>query len=87
MDAKYREALGVPEDANIERISSENKMRKGQDVDIFFYDEKDAEGNVIATYEIHESTSIYPPQKLSVFYYKRSPNGNQIASGPLPNPY
>ncbi|WP_256665311.1 hypothetical protein [Pseudomonas sp. SLFW] len=35
--------------------------RKGEDTDIYWYDELNADGEVIATYEVTDSMSVYPP--------------------------
>lgn len=35
--------------------------RKGQDTDLYFYDEVNVVGEVVASYEVSDSTGIYPP--------------------------
>lgn len=71
MSDEYKKRIGIPENHTLERVSSNYKgARKGQDTDVYLYRELDADGNVVATYEIEDSTSTYPPFGRSISYSK-----------------
>ena len=71
MSDEYKKKIGIPDNHTLEMISSNWKgTRKGQDTDEYLYRELDAEGNVVATYEIKDSTSTYPPFGRSITYNK-----------------
>lgn len=84
MEENYRKYLGLAEDVHLVKTGSEWKQRRGQDTDFEYYEQHDAEGNVVAKYEIQDSTSMYPPQTRTVRYVKYGPDGKQIDSGELP---
>lgn len=42
-------------------VSYSTQLRKGQDADVYIYDELNSRGERIARYEVRESMSIYPP--------------------------
>lgn len=44
--------------------------RKGQDIDVYHFDVVDAEGEVVGSHEVRDSTSIYPPFERDVSLYK-----------------
>lgn len=79
----YKEKLGIPKINEFVRTSSKNEQRKGRDTDIYGYDEKNANGEVIAKYIVRDSMSIYPPQSTTVSYVKYDVNGEPIDSGNL----
>ncbi|EAA1969818.1 hypothetical protein ACVQXT_000579 [Escherichia coli] len=71
MSDEYKQKIGIPDDHTLELVSSNWKgARKGQDTDEYLYRELDTAGNVVATYEIKDSTSIYPPFGRSISYKK-----------------
>ncbi|EJT7705352.1 hypothetical protein VWS48_000763 [Cronobacter sakazakii] len=71
MSDEYKKRIGIPNEHTLELVSSNWKgARKGQDTDEYLYRELDAEGNVVATYEIEDSTSTYPPFGRSISYRK-----------------
>lgn len=84
MEAEYRQHIGIAADANLVQTNSEWKQKKGRDTDYEYYEERDAEGNVVAKYEIQDSTSMYPPFGRTVHYFKYAPDGTQIATGSIP---
>lgn len=47
------------------RKGGRSESRKGKDTDITTYDVVDGDGTVVATYEVRNSMSIYPPQTRS----------------------
>ncbi|ELY4098676.1 hypothetical protein SMY61_003192 [Cronobacter sakazakii] len=62
MSDEYKKKIGIPESHSLRQVSMEWKgQRKGQDIDVYVFDELDPEGNVVASYEVTDSTSIYPP--------------------------
>ncbi|MBB1274924.1 hypothetical protein [Psychromonas sp. SR45-3] len=79
----YKEKLGIPEQHELVRTSSKSEQRKGRDTDIYEYDEKNAEGEIIAKYIVRDSMSIYPPQSTTVSFVKYSPTGSKIDSDNL----
>lgn len=61
MSDEYKQKIGIPDDHTLELVSSNWKgARKGQDTDEYLYRELDAAGNVVATYEIKDSTVMLP---------------------------
>jgi len=71
MSDEYKKKIGIPDNHIFEMVSSDWKgARKGQDTDEYLYREIDEQGNVVATYEIKDSTSTYPPFGRSIDYKK-----------------
>lgn len=71
MSEEYRKRIGIPDNHTLECVSSNFKgARKGQDTDEYLYRELDENGNVVAHYEIEDSTSTYPPFGRSIHYTK-----------------
>ncbi|ELY2814935.1 hypothetical protein ACQWPW_001269 [Cronobacter sakazakii] len=71
MSDEYKKKIGIPDDHTLELVSSNFKgARKGQDTDEYLYRELDADGNVVATYEIEDSTSTHPPFGRTISYTK-----------------
>ncbi|WP_122605138.1 MULTISPECIES: hypothetical protein [Pseudomonas syringae group] len=61
MDAHF-EKIKIPDghslvDAGMKALGS----KRGQDIDIYWYDEVSPAGEVVATHEVEDSTSTYPP--------------------------
>ncbi|HHH0040470.1 TPA: hypothetical protein ACPZOD_004311 [Yersinia enterocolitica] len=71
MSDEHKKRIGIPENHTLELVSSNWKgARKGQDTDEYLYRELDADGNVVANYEVEDSTSTYPPFGRSISYNK-----------------
>lgn len=71
MSDEYKKKLGIPDTHTLKQVSMEWKgQRKGQDIDVYIFNELDPAGNVIASYEVIDSTSIYPPFNQHVSYKK-----------------
>jgi len=71
MSEEYKKELGIPAEHTLEHVSSEFKgARKGQDTDIYIYKELNAAGEHIATYEVKDSTSTYPPFGRTISHSK-----------------
>lgn len=79
----YKEKLGIPNQHELIRTSSKSEQRKGRDTDIYGYDEKNEEGEIVAKYIVRDSMSIYPPQSTTVSFVKYDPTGSEIDSGNL----
>lgn len=79
----YKEKLGVPNDHELVMTSNKSEQRKGRDTDIYGYDEKNANGEIIAKYVVRDSMSIYPPQSTTVSFIKLDSKGNEIGSGTI----
>jgi hypothetical protein len=62
MTDEYKKALGIPDDHTLTEISSKREQRKGQDADIYIFEERNAAGEVVGTHQIRDTMSIYPPQ-------------------------
>ncbi|MDN0096572.1 hypothetical protein [Yersinia rohdei] len=72
MSKEYEEELGIPVNHSLRHISSEASSKRGQDTDIYIYEELDDNGIPIGRYEIRDSTSIYPPQHRTITHKKIS---------------
>lgn len=62
MTDEYKKALGVPEENTLVEISSSREQRKGQDADLYTFNEVNPAGEIVATHNIRDTMSIYPPQ-------------------------
>jgi hypothetical protein len=61
MEAHF-EKMPIPDGHRLVATGMEAKgSRRGHDTDIYQYDELNADGEVVASYEVEDSTSIYPP--------------------------
>ncbi|MEM5589231.1 hypothetical protein AAHB58_14505 [Enterobacter hormaechei] len=68
---KNTKKIGIPEAHSLQQVSMEWKgQRKGQDIDVYVFDELDPDGNVVASYEVTDSTSIYPPFDRHISHQK-----------------
>ena len=79
----YKEKLGIPDMHDFVNINTRNEVRKGRDTDIYEYEEKDEDGNLIAKYMVRESMSIYRTTDDTVSYIKYDINGEEVESGIL----
>ncbi|HDS6501420.1 TPA: hypothetical protein QH250_000136 [Enterobacter asburiae] len=71
MSEEYKKKIGIPDAHSLRQVSMEWKgQRKGQDIDVYVFDELDPEGNVVASYEVTDSTSIYPPFDRHISHQK-----------------
>lgn len=71
MSEEYKKRIGIPENHTLKLVSSNSKgTRKGRDTDEYIYRELDTDGNIVATYEIEDSTSTYPPFGRTISYNK-----------------
>ena len=71
MSEEYKKKIGIPEAHSLQQVSMEWKgQRKGQDLDVYVFDELDPDGNVVASYEVTDSTSIYPPFDRHISHQK-----------------
>ncbi|MBJ9675236.1 hypothetical protein [Burkholderia gladioli] len=78
MEAEHKKALGIDDTMTVVQTGSKNQSRKGQDTDITSYDVFDSGGALIATCEVHESMSIYPPHGKHTSYNKWDADGKRL---------
>jgi len=71
MSEEHRKLIGIPEGHQLIHTGSKTEQRRGQDADIDYYDEIDEGGVHIASYEVRDSMSVYPPQKRTITFTKR----------------
>ncbi len=62
MTDEYRKALGIPDENTLVEIASRSEQRKGQDADLYTFNELNPAGEVVAIHNIRDTMSIYPPQ-------------------------
>jgi hypothetical protein len=59
---EHSSKIQIPEGHSLVAKGMEAKgSRRGQDTDIYRYDELNAAGEVVASHEVTDSMSIYPP--------------------------
>jgi hypothetical protein len=80
MEQSYREQLGIDPTFLVTKTGDRRDVRKGQDADVESYDVFNPDGQLIAQYEIVDSTSMYPPFSRTVRYQKL---GDATSAGPL----
>lgn len=69
--SEYAKRIDIPAGHTLREVGeSQSEQRKGQDTDIYVFEELDSSGAVVAEYELRDSTSIYPPQTRSVTHRK-----------------
>jgi len=61
MTQEYKDKIGIPDTHSLVLISTDSKVKKGVDTDIYVYEELDSNGVKINSYTISDSTSMYPP--------------------------
>ncbi|WP_430293034.1 hypothetical protein [Pseudomonas sp. B1-22] len=62
----YKRKLGVPAQNKLVETDSKREQRKGQDADIYWFDEIDPEGNVVKQHVLRDSMSVYPPHTRTI---------------------
>ncbi|WP_063659067.1 hypothetical protein [Aliivibrio fischeri] len=72
MSNEYKKKMGIPDNHTLKRISSEWKQKGSQDIDIYQYEHLDENGELVAKYEVRDSTSMYPPFDNSIDWRKVS---------------
>lgn len=70
MSDTYEALLNIPRSHKLVIRSSRMEQRKGQDADIYECVEFDSRDLPVASYEVRDSMSIYPPFKRSVTWRK-----------------
>lgn len=66
----HEEELKIPSEHSLVQTNTEWKQKKGQDTDTYWYNEIDAQGNIIAKYVVKDSTSMYPPFGRNITFEK-----------------
>jgi hypothetical protein len=80
MKQSYRGQLGIDPAFSVNKTGDRRDVRKGQDADVESYDVLNTDGQLVAQYEIVDSTSMYPPFDRTDSY--RQVDGTK-SSGPL----
>lgn len=69
MSDHYKKVIGIPDTHSLKQVSMTWKgPRKGQDTDVYIFEELDENNNVVAIYEFEASTSTYPPFNTEYSY-------------------
>ncbi|GKX54089.1 hypothetical protein SOASR030_02010 [Leminorella grimontii] len=67
----YRKLIGIPDAHSLRQVSVNWKgSRRGQDTDVYIFEEVNESGETVAKYEVESSTSIHPPFNASLSYSK-----------------
>jgi len=74
----HEKNLNIKTGHRLVQIKMENKVQKSEDYDLYYYDEFDAEENLVSKYIVKHSTSIYPPFSVYVEYQKLDINGKLV---------
>lgn len=66
----HKEELKIPSEHSLVQTKTEWKQKKGKDTDTYWYDELDAQGNIIAKYVVKDCTGTYPPFRRNITFEK-----------------
>lgn len=81
MDELTRQIFGIDDTMKIVRTGGRNQNRRGDDTDIDYYQVSAADGTLLWKCEVHESISMFPPQRKSTSYKKFDLDGRPIELG------
>ncbi|GAA4650515.1 hypothetical protein GCM10023116_27980 [Kistimonas scapharcae] len=74
----FKDQLPVQEGNTLRMTGDSRSVRKGQDTDIYTYEETNQAGDLVARYEVHDSMSIYPPFGRTVTFTATDSTGKTI---------
>ena len=74
----HEKNLNIKANHKLVQTKMENKVKKSEDYDLYYYDEFDAEDNLVSKYIVKHSTSIYPPFSVYVEYQKFDIDGKLV---------
>lgn len=74
----HEKDLKIEDGHKLLQTKMENKVKKSEDYDLYYYDEFDADDNLISKYIVKHSTSIYPPFSVYVEYQKFDLDGKLV---------
>ena len=74
----YTKQLNIKESHKLVQTKIENKVKKSEDYDLYYYDELDENKNFLAKYIVKHSTSMYPPFSEYVEYQKFDIDGKLV---------
>ena len=57
----HEENLNIKANHKLVQTKMEHKVKKSEDYDLYYYDEFDAEENLVSKYIVKHSISTYPP--------------------------
>ena len=66
----HEKDLNIKNDHILHQTNMENKVKKSEDYDLYYYDELDSNGNLVAKNIVKDATSIYPPFNAYIEYQK-----------------
>ena len=74
----HEKNLNIKANHKLVQTKMENKVKKSEDYDLYYYDEFDAEDNLVSKYIVKHSTPIYPPFSVYVEYQKFDNDGKLV---------
>jgi hypothetical protein len=74
----HEAALNIPRTHTLNQTSFKNVKKKSEDFDLYEYEELDGNGDLVARFEVKDSTSIYPPCNRYIEYIKYDSAGAKI---------
>jgi len=66
----HEKDLNIVDGHKLLQTKMENKVKKSEDYDLYYYDELDSNDNLVSQYIVKHSTSIYPPFSVHIEYQK-----------------
>lgn len=66
---EHKQRIGIPESHSLVQTATKWRASKGLDIDYYWYDELDENGNIVTKYLVEDGIEIYPPQK-KYFHYE-----------------
>lgn len=79
----FKEKLLSNNEHTLVQTATSWKQKHGQDTDHYSYDELDGNKEIVARYEVHDSTSMYPPFGRTITYEKYDSEGKLVKEGSL----
>lgn len=74
----HEKNLNIKANHKLAQTKMENKVKKSEDYDLYYYDEFDAEDNLVSKYKVKHYTSIYPPFSVYIEYQKFDIDGKLV---------
>ena len=80
IEDEYRAKFKIPKEHSFILTKHDRSEKHGRDDDDFYFEERNAEDVIVATYHAWNYMSIYPPQKTKIGYKKYNIDGIVIDS-------
>lgn len=74
----HEKELNIVDNHTLYQTKMENKVKKSEDYDLYYYNELDEDNSIVAKYIVKHSTSIYPPFSVYIEYQKFDIDGKLI---------